>query len=118
MSERMVVQKGEVMRISGAKDKNILSTTQHLGDVARAYLSALEERMQGRSLDILEAWPQVAGEFARMTRAQKFDQGVLFISVRNSTVLSLLQLKKTSLLSALRDKVPGAQVLSIVFRIG
>ena len=78
------------MRSEETQSKRVVSTTQHLGDVARVYLSNLEQRMQNRPLEALEAWPLVAGEFARMTRANKFEQGVLFVLVGNSTLLSLL----------------------------
>ena len=95
-----------------------LPTTQHLAVMAQTYLSDLERRMQQASPEILQLWPQVAGEFAKMTRAKKFENGILLVTVRNSTVLSMLHQKKAILISALQQKIPGIQLLDIMFRFG
>lgn len=108
-------------RVQGARKvqtSKTLPTTQHLADVARSYLTDLEIRMQQSSSEILHIWPTVAGEFAKMTRVKKFENGVLYVGVSNSLALSLLHQKKSFLLAALRAKVPGVQVIDIMFRFG
>ena len=100
------------------RNKRVLPTTQNLGDVARTYLTDLEKRMQTRPLEVFDVWPQVAGEFARMTRAKKFEHGVLYVVVNNSTLLSVLHQRKAVLLAALRAKCLEIQVMDIMFRFG
>jgi predicted nucleic acid-binding Zn ribbon protein len=101
-----------------AQNANVVPTTQHLADIARTYLADLEKRMHQNPQEILPLWAQVAGEAGRMTQAKRFENGVLYVSVKNSTVLSMLHQKKAALLSALRKKCPGIQLLDIMFRFG
>ena len=69
---------------------------------------------------IINAWPDVIGpNLSGMTRAVSFEEGVLYVRVRNSTLYSLLtQHDKPKILQKLRDKFPGASIKTIIFRMG
>lgn len=103
---------------NGRKD-NCSTTSCQLGDLAKRYLERLHQRLQEKPFEVLEAWPQVVDpRYIAMTRAIKFDSKVLYVAVKNSTLLSILHepSQKQKLLAALRAK--GANISDIVFRIG
>lgn len=97
-----------------------LSTSHKLSDLLLAYIANVGKKCNAQPLLVLQAWPQVIGQFASMTRATRFIEGVLHVSVSNSTLLSLLSTPKDKarLVHELMQKVPGVQIKSIVFRIG
>lgn len=95
-------------------------TTKHLKDVARYYLRRLEKKVSLQPLSVLEAWGTLLEPpFSSMTRAIKYDAGVVYIAVSNSSLLSLLHRpdEKSRLLEALRAKVPSTPIRDIVFSI-
>ncbi len=75
---------------------------------------------KGRPDLILAAWPQVIGpKLAGMTEALRFQEGVLTIAVKNSTLHSLLsRQEKKRLMQALKDRFPQAGIRDLQFRIG
>jgi hypothetical protein len=99
-------------------DPRTAPSSQKLGDVARKYLADLEKRVQTKPRAVMEEWPIVAGEFARLTCAKKFENGTLHVSVKNSAALSILHQQKEALLKALRAKIPETKILNIMFRFG
>ena len=96
-------------------------TTRKLGEILPTVLHKLEARYQANPQAVLEAWPQIiAPELAPMTLAVSFEDGVLFVKVKNSTLLSLLSNShdKQTLINTIRNKFPGICIRNIVFRIG
>lgn len=69
---------------------------------------------------IIKAWPDVIGpNLSGMTQAVSFEEGVLYVKVRNSTLYSLLtQHDKPKILQKLRQKFPGVNIKTIIFRMG
>jgi len=69
---------------------------------------------------VLAAWPEIIGEkLAPMTKAVSFQEGLLTVKVKNSTLLSLLsQHERPKLLKSLQQKFPSITIKGIVFRIG
>jgi hypothetical protein len=69
---------------------------------------------------IMDAWSSIMGpNLSGMTQAVSFENGVLYVKVRNSTLYSLLtQHDKPRILKKLRQKFPGANIKTIVFRMG
>ena len=69
---------------------------------------------------VLAAWPHIIGEkLAPMTEAVSFNEGMLVVKVKNSTLHSLLsQHEKPRLLKSLRDKFPSVTIRNIIFRMG
>ena len=97
------------------------TTSRQLSDLARRYLAHLEQKMQAKPQEILEAWPRVIGpSFASMTQAVQFEDGVLYVKVRNSSLLSLLHSasERARLVDALRKEIPDVEIKDISFRIG
>lgn len=98
----------------------IQMTSHRMEDVLPHVLSAISEKYQDRPDLILATWPSIIGEkLAPMAVAFKFDDGILFIKVKNSTLYSLLnQKEKGRLLEALKKKFPKVEIRSIHFRMG
>jgi hypothetical protein len=95
-------------------------TAHALSDVLPIVLRQIGEVCQSRPDLILAAWPDVIGEkLASMAVAVSFESGILFVKVKNSTLLSLLsQRDKPKILKSLRDKFPKLFIKNIVFRLG
>lgn len=70
---------------------------------------------------VIETWPKVVGEvLAPMTRATAFVDGVLRVTVKTSTLLSVLSnpVDKQRIMAALCERLPGLVIENIVFKIG
>ena len=70
---------------------------------------------------VLESWPQIVGEkLALFTSASRYEDGILYVKVKNSTLLSLLSnpVDKQKIHEAVKAAVPGIVLKNIVFRIG
>lgn len=95
-------------------------TTHQVSDLLPKILGGMGDKFKERPDLILEAWPGVIGPtFATVTKAVSFNDGVLIVHVKNSTVHSLLaQHDKFTILQALRSKFPKATIKNIIFRIG
>lgn len=95
-------------------------TTRRIGDLLINALSKLNQSYQARPDLLLAAWPDVIGsKFAAMTEAVSFQDGVLHVKVKNSTLYSLLnQNDKPRLLNILRKRFPSMLIKTIVFRMG
>lgn len=84
-------------------------------------MDKLQANASSQPQAIIDAWPDVIGpELASMTRAQRFENGVLHVTVKNSTLLSLLanQSDKQKLIDQYKLKLTGIQIRNIMFRIG
>lgn len=95
-------------------------TSHQMGEILPQVLSAISEKYQDRPDLILATWPSLIGEkLAPMAQAVSFDEGVLVVKVKNSTLYSLLcQKEKWRLLEALKKKFPKVEIRTIHFRMG
>lgn len=95
-------------------------TSHHIRDLIPQVLRGIGEVFKERPDLILEAWPQVIGpQLATMTQAFSFQNGILLVKVKNSTLHSLLsQHERPRLLRNLREKFPKTMIKNIYFRIG
>lgn len=95
-------------------------TSHQLHEVLSSVLSRVSEVYQDRPDLVLAAWPNIIGsELAEMTQAISFENGVLQVKVRNSSLYSLLsQRDKPKILTALRQQFPKIPIKNIFFRIG
>lgn len=95
-------------------------TTHRLKDVMPHILDQITEVFADRPDLILAAWHELIGpHLSPMTEAVSFDQGILTVKVKNSTLFSLLsQRDKPKLLDLLRSKFPKVEIKTILFRIG
>lgn len=94
-------------------------TTRNFSDLLVNVFSDISSRYQEKPEVVLLAWQEVIGpQFAPMTQAVSFVNGVLLVKVKNSTLHSLLSRHdKHRLLAALQKRVPQADVQNIHFRI-
>jgi hypothetical protein len=94
-------------------------TSSQLRDLLPRFLSTLGEKYHDRPAVVCESWPQIVGEkIAKMTRAWKFHEGILHVTVQNSTLLSLLsQYDKPRLIAKLRAHFPQVEIKTVVFRL-
>lgn len=95
-------------------------TSRKISDLLPYVLSEIGGIYQQRPDLLLAAWPEIIGaKLAPMTEAASFSDGVLFVKVRNSSLLSLLiQNEKNRLLSLIRKKFPSIKIDNIIFRLG
>lgn len=95
-------------------------TSHSIGEVLPSVLARIGELHKDRPDFIIAAWPQIIGtKLAAMTEAVSFNNGVLEVKVKNSTLHSLLnQNDKPRLLMALRRRFPKVDIYNIMFRIG
>lgn len=95
-------------------------TSRNISDILPVVLSEVGAAFRDRPDLILAAWPDIIGPaLAPMAAAQSYQDGVLVVKVKNSTLHSLLsQHDKHIILGKLRQKFPKAGVKNIVFRIG
>lgn len=95
-------------------------TTHRMGDLLPSVLARIGENYQQRPDLILAIWPELIGpKLSTMTQAISFQDGVLMVKVKNSTLHSLLnQHEKFRLLNLLRKKFPHTEIKNILFRMG
>jgi hypothetical protein len=95
-------------------------TSRHLKDLLPSALNNIGGVYQERGDLLLAAWPEVIGsQLAAMTQAVSFEQGVLLVKVKNSTLYSLLnQHDKPKILKKLRDRFPTTRIDNVQFRLG
>ncbi|QVL56743.1 MAG: DUF721 domain-containing protein [Simkaniaceae bacterium] len=97
-----------------------LPTGRKIGDLLPEILTDLSGKFSDQPHLILEAWPQIVGErIAKMSRAMSFDNGILKVLVKNSTLLSLLvEHEKHRLVALFRERFPKVKFQDIFFKIG
>jgi len=97
------------------------TTSRQLKDLARRYLAHLEQALLQKPREVLSLWAEVvAPSYVAMTQAVKFEDGVLYVMVSNSALLSLLHelSERRRLVEALQKKIPEVEIRDISFRIG
>lgn len=102
--------------------KNEISglTNRQLRDLLPKVLEDIGALHRDRPDLVVAAWPEVIGEkLGPMTRATSFEQGILYVKVRYSTLYSLLvQHERERLLRSLREKFPSIKIRNIHFAVG
>lgn len=95
-------------------------TTRNIRELLPRFLTQVGEKFQERPDLIIQAWPHIIGtQFASMTKASLFKEGILWVYVNNSTLYSVLsQHEKKRLLASLRSRFPAVEIKNIVFRLG
>lgn len=94
-------------------------TTHHLGQILPGILQKMEANYGDRPDLVLAAWPDIVGRnLSSMALAKRFDEGILHVEVKNSSLYALLsQRDKQKLILALRQKFPQLEIKSIYFRL-
>ncbi len=97
------------------------TTMRQMREMLPAVLGGVQKVYHDRSDLILAAWPEIIGaQLAQMTQALSFNNGVLIVKVRNSTLHSLLsqQHDKSRIIVKLRQRFPQIEIKTVVFRMG
>lgn len=94
-------------------------TTKHLTQLLPSVLARATKSYQGRADVVCAAWETIIGaKLAKQTVARSFQDGVLFVSVKNSTLYSLLsQHDKPRIVQKLRENFPHTTIKTVVFRL-
>ena len=95
-------------------------TGRQLEDVLPVVLHNIGEVYRERGDLVMAAWPEIIGkQLSGMTQPVSFEEGVLVVKVKNSTLYSLLSKRdKPRVLKSLREKFPSTNIKTIVFRMG
>ena len=95
-------------------------THRQIRQLLPRFLNQINRVYEDKPNLILAAWAEILGEkLAPMTKAESFEEGMLKVKVKNSTLYSLLsQHERPRLLRCLRERFPSVQIRNIIFRIG
>lgn len=83
-------------------------------------LENLSKRINDKEEVVFQAWNQIVGDkIGSMATPKQFKDNILFVSVKNSSLYSILKTQqKDLLLKKLKQKVPSVKIQNIVFHIG
>lgn len=95
-------------------------TAHRMDHILNEMFLNISDKYQDRPDLILTAWPSVVGDkIAPMTEAVSFQEGVLLVKVKNSTLYSLLcQKERGRLMGALKKKFPKVELRALHFKMG
>jgi len=98
----------------------IESPDKEIKNVLPSLLKNISKRWEPDSKVVFQGWYRLIGkELASYTKPVHFEDGVLTIKVKSSTLYSLLhQREKPRLLRELSEHLPKAKIRDLVFRIG
>ena len=114
-----IVQIGEFMRTPKNFD-GVQPTGKSIDNLLSILLTEISRQAGRQGNEVIEAWgPLLGPKFANLTEATGFQDGVLTVKVKSSTLYSLLcQHEKPRLIAKLKELFPRAGIRDIVFRIG
>lgn len=96
-------------------------STKRLQDLLPGVVRSFSSKYQENPQAVVAAWPKIVGlELAKVSKAARFDNGTLYVTVKNSTLLSLLSnpVDKQRLVQRAKEVLPASNISNIVFRIG
>lgn len=102
----------------GRPDDSRYRPPQLLGDVLAQVMARRGYNRVISAQDYSQAWQQVAGALAEVSRAGLLQGGVLQIVVNNSTAVQELTFQKRQLLHALRERLPDQKIRDLKFVVG
>ncbi len=95
------------------------ATTRHIRQLLPNLLHQIGKIFHERPDLVIAGWPDVIGpHLAPMTEALFFQEGVLTVKVKNSTLYSLLNQDKSRIVKNLREKFPNTLIKTVYFRLG
>ncbi len=102
------------------KNKKCLSTNKVVKDLLPYFLHDIEKKYTKNPNLIIEYWPKVIGKkLAPMTKVIYFENNILYVSVKSSTLYSILTLhEKEKILSRMQEKFSEEVIKNIIFKIG
>lgn len=103
------------------KDYDGLNPTgQKMETLLPEILDEISKKQQQSIFVIEKVWNELVGsKIAELTRLADFQNGVLFIKVKNATLLSILSSQeKGRLMQNLMNKLPNIHFKNLVFQFG
>jgi hypothetical protein len=102
------------------KNKKCLSTNKMVKDILPSVFQDIENKYLSNPNLIIEYWPKIIGKkLAPMTKVISFENKTLYVTVKSSTLYSILTLhEKTKLLKLMQKKFSKDAIKNIVFKIG
>ena len=85
-----------------------------------SFMKDLHKKYDMQPRRVFAIWPEIIGEkLASMTKVVSFENGILLIKVKSSTLLSLFsQHEKKKLIKKIQEKLINITIRDIIFRIG
>ncbi len=83
-----------------------------------SFLKKIQSAQCSRSCSLNDVWSEIIGEkYAQFTKIDKYDNGMLFISVTSSSLLNMLtMMDKSELIDRIKEKLTSLQIKNIVFK--
>jgi len=96
------------------------STPRLISEILPGMLEAIDKKKARKPHAILAYWKEAIGsELFPMTKAVSFQEGILTVKVKSSTLYSLLcQYEKKKLLKKMQKKFSQEVIREIVFKLG
>ncbi len=100
--------------------KKTSRTNKILRDVLSDFIVQMEQKYTKQPKKILDCWPGIIGKkLAPMTEAMSFENKVLYVKVKSSTLHSILCMQeKYRLLKIMQNKFSKDTIRNIIFKIG
>jgi len=94
-------------------------TSRRLSEILPQVVQKMGRVYKERGDLILASWPQIIGpSLSTMAEAHSFEEGILYVNVKNSSLLALFQQNdKAKILENLRRKFPNTSIKNIIFRM-
>ena len=101
-------------------NKRCLSTNKIVKDFLPHLLQDIKNNYLNNPNLIIEYWPKIIGNrLAPMTKVITFENNILYVSVKSSTLFSILSLnEKGKILKLLQEKFSKDIIKNIIFKIG
>lgn len=95
-------------------------TGRQVDDLLPEVMKELAKQFEESVVLIDRVWKEIVGpKISDLTRVTGFQKGVLFVQVKNATLLSILSSQeKPRLLQNLRGKLPNIHFVNLVFQFG
>lgn len=113
----IVTYNRKAVQISSQKKERII---KNASDLLPKILSNIEKKYKNNPLNVVESWPIIIGsKLAPMTQVVGFDNGVLTVKVKSSTLYSLLNnYEKDKLLEKLQKNFSEKIIQKLCFKLG
>ena len=96
------------------------SIPKNAGEILPNILLKIEKKYKSNPLNVVESWPAIIGsKLAPMTKVAGFEDGVLTVKIKSSTLFSLLNnYEKDKLLLKLQSKFSDKIIQKLCFKLG
>jgi len=95
-------------------------TSKYLHNLSKNLLFDVDKKRKTDPQALLDGWKDLLQEPLRsQTKPLRYEEGILYVAVLNSPLLSVLELyQKKTLLAQMQSKFPKSEIRAIRFRLG